>query len=1027
MKKLSSRGIEIIGIFGTIIVILAMILVTIISGFSASRNAENAAREVSLLFLDELTSRREQVVSQNIKGKINDIDIQISLMDKDVVLLNEDELHKFQTKMKQTFQLEKFAFVDEDGNIYTAIPTENTIDDYAFDYQTISEPEVSIFNLNTKDKKVVIAEKIDPSLDFLDTKLVACFMEIDMSVMLTGVQMGAGKSGSTFSNIYTKDGIALSNTVLGGLAVEDNLIDALKTAEYDQGVSYEKVIDDFMNGRGGTISFTYNGIRETLSYEPISGTDWFLTYLIRESLVTEEVKSVSSRIILWSILTTSLTTIILISMFVFIIYELNKNSKILLEKESIATETRVKEEELNRRIELQNQLLEQEKDRTQQSRMIKALSKDYYSVYYIDLKSDSGVCYQAHEDIEDGLNVGDNFKYLESFKAYAEKYVDNRYLDDFLNFIQIENIRNELHTKKVISFRYIVNRHDHESYEMVKYARVSEDENDINAVGACFTNVDEETRASIAQNEILSSALQSAEQASKAKTVFLSNMSHEIRTPMNAIIGLSNIALNDPDISSKTRNHLEKIDASAEHLLSLINDILDMSRIESGRLILRNEDFSFARLIEQINSMFSGQCQEKGIDYHCIIDSEISDYYNGDNTKLKQILINLIGNAVKFTDKDGKVSLSIKKKAEIDNKETLEIVVEDTGVGISEEFLPQIFETFTQENPTSTNKYGSSGLGLAITKNIVEMMNGDIRVESKKNEGTKFTVTITLSKTQSNKVLQDYRKSIKGVNALIVDDDTLALEHATLILNKIGIKSETASSGMEGIKKVEQKLKENNPYKLILVDWKMPEMDGVETSKSIRKIVGSDSTIIMLTAYKWDDVIDDAQLAGIDSFIAKPLFANSLIEEFENALVRKDLKNDSIDTILSDKKILLVEDMEINAVIIKAILEMQNVKVEWAENGKIAVDMFKSHDEYYYDAILMDMKMPVMDGLEATRLIRSLDKKDSKSIPIIALTASAFDEDVQRSIQAGLNSHLTKPIQPYLLFETLKQYIKIRN
>ena len=559
------------------------------------------------------------------------------------------------------------------------------------------------------------------------------------------------------------------------------------------------------------------------------------------------------------------------------------------------------------------------------------------------------------------------------------------------------------------------------------FLRVSEVENDINAVGACFTNVDEETRASIAQNEILSSALQSAEQASKAKTVFLSNMSHEIRTPMNAIIGLSNIALNDPDISSKTRNHLEKIDASAEHLLSLINDILDMSRIESGRLILRNEDFSFARLIEQINSMFSGQCQEKGIDYHCIIDSEISDYYNGDNTKLKQILINLIGNAVKFTDKDGKVSLSIKKKAEIDNKETLEIVVEDTGVGISEEFLPQIFETFTQENPTSTNKYGSSGLGLAITKNIVEMMNGDIRVESKKNEGTKFTVTITLSKTQSNKVLQDYRKSIKGVNALIVDDDTLALEHATLILNKIGIKSETASSGMEGIKKVEQKLKENNPYKLILVDWKMPEMDGVETSKSIRKIVGSDSTIIMLTAYKWDDVIDDAQLAGIDSFIAKPLFANSLIEEFENALVRKDLKNDSIDTILSDKKILLVEDMEINAVIIKAILEMQNVKVEWAENGKIAVDMFKSHDEYYYDAILMDMKMPVMDGLEATRLIRSLDKKDSKSIPIIALTASAFDEDVQRSIQAGLNSHLTKPIQPYLLFETLKQYIKIRN
>ena len=431
----------------------------------------------------------------------------------------------------------------------------------------------------------------------------------------------------------------------------------------------------------------------------------------------------------------------------------------------------------------------------------------------------------------------------------------------------------------------MVFRHGKESYEMVRFAGVRhpEDRDDhlVHAVGACFTNVDAETRQTIANNEALSNALEAAKEANKAKTAFLSNMSHEIRTPMNAIIGLDNIALNDPDISPKTREYLTKIGDSAEHLLSLINDILDMSRIESGRLILKNEEFQFSKLVEYINTMFSSQCSGKGLDYHCHINGHVDDFYIGDNMKLRQVLINILGNAVKFTPAGGSINLDIERTAQFDGKSTLRFVIRDTGIGMSKEFLPHIFDTFAQEDLSASNKYGSSGLGLAITKNIVEMMNGNISVESEKGKGSTFTVTVTLldsaRKGSGNNALE-----IKPheMSVLIVDDDPVACEHAKLVLEKSGIASETVSSGREAIEMVKLRHARQNPYNLILVDWQMPEMDGIETTREIRKIVGNESAIIILTAYKWDDILDEAVQAGVDSFIAKPLFASKLLEEF---------------------------------------------------------------------------------------------------------------------------------------------------
>ena len=424
--------------------------------------------------------------------------------------------------------------------------------------------------------------------------------------------------------------------------------------------------------------------------------------------------------------------------------------------------------------------------------------------------------------------------------------------------------------------------------------------------------------------------------------------------------------------------------------------------------------------------MFSGQCLEKGLEYGCHIKGDIDDYYIGDNIKLRQVLINILGNAVKFTPTGGNIDLIIERMARFNGRTTLVFTISDTGIGMSEEFLPHIYDTFAQEDATYTNKYGSSGLGLAITKNIVEMMNGSIDVESKKGEGTTFRVSVTLKDSDKQEASEHDTTFVQdNMSVLIIDDDPIACEHGRLVLEKIGIAAETALSGEEGLEKVTLRHGRRTPFNLILIDWKMPGLDGVETTRKIRELVGKESAIIILTAYKWDDILDEAVRAGVDSFLAKPLFAANIIEEFENAFRRKNPEADKKkkNTDLTGKRILLAEDVEVNADIIKMILQTRGIETDLAANGKIAVDTFEASKPGYYFAVLMDMRMPEMDGLTATRVIRGLNREDAQKIPIIALTANAFDEDVQRSLQSGLNAHLTKPIKPELLFETLEMYL----
>ena len=687
-----------------------------------------------------------------------------------------------------------------------------------------------------------------------------------------------------------------------------------------------------------------------------------------------------------------------------------------------------KQRELEERLALQEQLLEQQSRREQQDKMITALASDYRCVYHVDLDRNDAVCYRADPNDHDQTPEGIHFPFHERFVWYAEHSVAEGYREGFLQFIEPERVREALANDPIIVYRYLAQREGKEYYEMIRMAGVrhAEDRDDhtVHAVGLGLTIIDSEMRETMAKNQTLAEALDAAEQANKAKTAFLSNMSHEIRTPMNAIIGLDGLALRNESLPEETREYLEKIGGSARHLLGLINDILDMSRIESGRLVIRKEEFSFSGMLEQLNTMVMSQCGEKGLKYECRIIGGVSDSYIGDDMKLKQVLINILSNAIKFTDAPGYVTLTVERTATYDKQSTLRFAIKDTGIGMDQEFIPKLFDAFTQEDSSRNNKYGSTGLGMAITKNIVELMNGTISVQSEKGVGTEFTVVITLTNSDHQGTSTSYVNP-KDMRILIVDDEQIDAEHAKIVLDEVGIKADTCYSGKEALHLLAVQHTKHEPYNLVLLDWKMPEMDGLDVAREIRRRYDKETTVIILTAFNWDEIMDEALHIGVDSFLAKPLFASNVIDEFER-IARKNnmsLTKEKKRADLKGRRILLAEDVMINAEIMKEIIRMREAEIDHAENGRIVLDMFTDSDVGYYDAILMDVRMPEMDGLEATAAIRALDRPDAKTVPIIAMTANAFDEDVQRSLQVGMNAHLSKPVDPERLYETLEELI----
>jgi signal transduction histidine kinase/CheY-like chemotaxis protein len=527
----------------------------------------------------------------------------------------------------------------------------------------------------------------------------------------------------------------------------------------------------------------------------------------------------------------------------------------------------------------------------------------------------------------------------------------------------------------------------------------------------------------LAQKEdALQTALAGAEAANRAKTTFLNNMSHDIRTPMNAIIGFTALAAKHADNPDVQQDYLKKISQSSAHLLSLINDVLDMSRIESGKVNINEAEENLSEILHGLRDIVQSDIHAKQLDFYVdTVDLVDEDIYC-DKLRLNQVLLNILSNAIKYTPSGGYVSLRIAQLKTNRNYGTYEFRIKDNGIGMSEEFLETIFTPFTRANTSTVSGIQGTGLGMAITKNIVDMMGGTIVCKSQENQGSEFTVTLDF-RLQGLHKEPDKIEELEDLRGLVVDDDMNSCQSISQMLRQIGMRSEWCTQGKEAIVRTKEAVRIGDRFEVYIIDWQMPDMNGIELTRRIRSEVGDDAPIIILTAYDWSDIEEEAKAAGITGFVSKPLFMSDLRDVLTKACghAPEPPKEKAKEFDLSGKRMLLVEDNEFNREIAVEILTESGIDVEEAEDGSIAVEKLLQKGAGYYDLVLMDIQMPIMDGYTAARTIRSFEDKELANIPIIALSANAFEEDRQKALDAGMNAHLSKPINVDEMMETLSQ------
>ena len=529
------------------------------------------------------------------------------------------------------------------------------------------------------------------------------------------------------------------------------------------------------------------------------------------------------------------------------------------------------------------------------------------------------------------------------------------------------------------------------------------------------------------QRQALEDAFKAAQIASDAKTNFLSSMSHDIRTPMNAIIGMSVIAQANLQSPEKIQDCLNKINVSSRHLLSLINEVLDMSKIESGKIDLLAEQTSLPEMIEDVMDVFRPLAAEKRQELQVNADHVRHETVVTDQNRLQQVLVNLLSNAVKYTPEGGTVGLRVREVPSFaKDKGQYEFIVTDNGIGMSEDFIPHIFEPFSRAEESRTNQIQGTGLGMAITQNIVRMMNGTIEVKSALGTGSQFIVAVPFDLCLE---AEENNEELSGLPVLVVDDDRIICESAAEILDELGMRSNWVLSGKEAVRCVVDAHEAKDDYFSVILDWKMPEMDGLQTLKVIRKKLGMDVPIIIISAYDYSDIEAEFKNAGADAFITKPLFKSKISRTFHQICQsgRSDataLPTREPHSSLEGKRVLLVEDNQLNREIAAELLTMHGFIVDTAENGRLAVEKFKVLPSGTYDCILMDIQMPVMDGYQAAEALRALDHEDAKTVPILALTANAFASDIGKAHSAGMNDHVAKPIEVDQLLETLQKWIR---
>jgi signal transduction histidine kinase/DNA-binding response OmpR family regulator len=671
----------------------------------------------------------------------------------------------------------------------------------------------------------------------------------------------------------------------------------------------------------------------------------------------------------------------------------------------------------------------------EQKGIIEALSSEYDSVFLLSCADGTAVAYRLSSLLryDYGIDGTELFSWSALVDDYGEKFVHQEDAQAFCSGARIENMRKELAGKGFFSVDYRRVLRDEEQYYRLKAFPMPEEGADPQngprqiVVGAC--NVDRVRRGELQVRAALQDAYDAAKSANCAKSQFLANMSHDIRTPMNGIIGMTAIASTHIDNPERVQDCLKKITTASKHLLALINEVLDMSKIESGKIDMAEEEFRLPDLMDNLLTMVTPQVAAKEHQLIVNIDQVEHEEVIGDSLRIQQLCVNLLSNAIKYTPNGGTIQFSLREKpCHQHHTACYEIVCADNGIGMSEEFQKTLFTPFSRAKDERIRDIQGTGLGMGIAKNLVSMMGGDIQVDSKLNRGSTFTVTLFLKLPNQG---EEQEEEVFDLAVLLADDDEDCMRSACDMLETLGMQVDGVTSGKEAVERTVARHQdpEAEDYFAVILDWKMPGMDGLAAARAIRKQVGEDVPIIILSGYDWGDIEQDARQVGVSGFLSKPLFKSRLVQLFRGLTGRAEPTQESspLESLegisLPDCKVLLVEDNELNAEIATEILEMTDIQVDWANDGSVAVDMIRDHPDNRYDMIFMDVQMPKMNGYDATRAIRSLDNDYYKSVPIIAMTANAFAEDVQAALSAGMNEHIAKPLDLKTLANVLDRWI----
>ncbi len=660
----------------------------------------------------------------------------------------------------------------------------------------------------------------------------------------------------------------------------------------------------------------------------------------------------------------------------------------------------------------------------QQAELVQALGIDYNLICYFDLNTGMGHSLRVNDCEKHVLSrvFGGKISLSDSVEKYIAGCVSDDDKEMLRDTLSVENLIKELSEREVFHINYRVICGGVLRYFQMKAVRTGDWASDRGMVIG-FRSVDEEIRLEMEKKELLESALMQANRANKAKSVFLSNMSHDIRTPMNAIVGFTSLAISHIDQRERVEEYLKKIATSGSHLLSLINDVLDMSRIESGRMHLEEKPCSLPEILHELRNILQADVNAKQLEL-CIDTVNVYDEdIFCDKLRLNQVLLNLLSNAVKYTGAGGTITVRIVEAAGApEGFANYEFIIKDTGIGMSEEFVQHIFEPFERERNSTISGIQGTGLGMAITKNIVDMMNGTIEVTSEQNVGTECKVSFTF-RLNAEKHEPQLINEFKNCRALVVDDDFNTCDSVSFMLQQLGLRAEWTLSGKEAILRTRQACSRGDNYSVYIVDCFLPDMNGIEVIRRIRKETDENVPVIVLTAYDWTEFEEEARSAGVSAFCSKPLFLSEL-RRCLSAISGVSGESEKPAEKTYSGRILLVEDNELNQEIAEAILTEAGFEVEIANNGKLAVEMTENSEPGYYQLVLMDVQMPVMNGYEATQLIRGLENKQLAEIPILAMTANAFEEDKQAALDSGMNGHIAKPINVETLFAALDKIIK---